>query len=77
VKQQSWKETVMKYYFLEGNLKSEIPTDEVFYQVLEAHHTYFSMKERFWLPGLKPEGAGALYSFAWMMKNHPSVCENG
>jgi len=34
-------------------------------------HTYkdFSMKERFWLPGLKPEGAGALYSFVWMMKN--------
>ncbi|MDO4943449.1 MAG: YciI family protein [Lachnospiraceae bacterium] len=30
----------MKYYFLEGNLKSEIPTDEVFHQVLEAHHAY-------------------------------------
>ena len=30
----------MKYYFLEGNLKSGIPTDEAFHQVLEAHHAY-------------------------------------
>ena len=30
----------MKFYYLEGNLNEEIPTDAAFHRVLEDHHAY-------------------------------------